>query len=71
MMAIHIGDRVHLKKGIPELELRPGERGEVQSTWCAPAVAYEVEFRPIGGTFPIRVLLNDEHIELDAARLTY
>jgi hypothetical protein len=35
---------VRLMKDIPELSLRCGELGVVISIWCAPFVAYEVEF---------------------------
>lgn len=70
-MPIRIGDRIRLTCDIPELELPRGASGVVQSTWFAPAVAYEVEFRPVGERCPTRALLLGEHLEPDITRSAY
>lgn len=58
-------DYVRLRQDIPELLLSRGEVGVVRSTWCAPMVAYEVEFHPVGVGHQTRALLNPEQIELE------
>ena len=69
MRVPHVDDRIRLLSDIPELRLHRGELGVVRSTWFAPSVAYEVEFRPGGDAFCTRTLLNLDQLQLadDAA----
>ena len=57
MRTPHVDDHVQLTQDVPELSLTKGEVGIVRSTWCAPYVAFEVEFRPVGQHFQTRCLL--------------
>lgn len=61
----HVDDRVRLTQDIPELSLIRGELGVVRSTWFAPSVAYEVEFRGTGSDYETRALLLAEQVEVD------
>ena len=60
-----IDDTVILTQDIPELMLSRGMSGVVRSTWCAPWVAYEVEFHVEGNTYETRALLMAEQVEVD------
>lgn len=57
-----VDDFVRLTQGIPELSLHCGDVGVVCSTWCAPLVAYEVEFSPHGERR--RTLLLAQQVEV-------
>ncbi len=61
----HVDDRVVLIQDIPELELTKGEHGVVRSMWCAPYMAFEVEFHPPGRDFQTRCLLAAEQVCLE------
>jgi hypothetical protein len=50
---------------IPELSLNRGEVGIVRSTWFAPSVAYEVEFRNIDRDYQTRALLQEEQVQVE------
>jgi len=65
----HVDDTVRLTQDIPELSLNRGEVGVVRSTWFAPSVAYEVEFRHIGNDYQTRALLREEQVEVDQGQL--
>lgn len=58
-----IDSLVRLLQPIPHLDLHPGDIGTVRSTWCTPAVVYEVEFPGFGGSCGVRSLLQAEQIE--------
>lgn len=60
-----VDDFVRLTKDIPELSLSRGERGVVRSTWCAPSVAYEVEFQLTGQDYQTRCLLQAEQVQIE------
>jgi hypothetical protein len=60
-----INDYVRLNQDVPEMLLSRGDVGIVRSTWFAPAVAYEVEFHPLGAKTDTRVLLRAEQMEVD------
>jgi hypothetical protein len=60
-----VDDYVRLIRDIPELALSRGEVGVVRSRWCAPEVAYEVEFHSVGLDEPTRALLMSDQIELE------
>ena len=62
MRTPHVDDWVQLTQDIPELALAKGSIGIVRSTWCAPHVAFEVEFRPPGQSFQTRCLLAAEQV---------
>lgn len=64
-----VDDRVRLMQDIPELCLNRGELGIVRSTWFAPAVAYEVEFRSDGTDSETRALLLEDQVEVDEAAM--
>jgi hypothetical protein len=64
-----VDDRVRLIQDIPELSLSRGEVGIVRSTWFAPAVAYEVEFRCDGTDSETRALLLADQVEVDEAAM--
>ena len=59
-----VDDSVRLTRDIPELWLRRGDMGVVVSTWCAPSVAYEIEFDRMhdADTCRPRVLLLPESL---------
>jgi hypothetical protein len=61
----HVDDLVRLVQDIPELSLNRGEIGVVRSTWFAPSVAYEVEFRKIGNDYQTRALLREEQVQVE------
>jgi hypothetical protein len=61
----HVDDTVRLTQDIPELSLSRGSLGVVRSTWFAPSVAYEVEFRQIGNDYQTRALLLAEQVEVE------
>lgn len=65
----HVDDHVRLTQDIPELSLNRGEVGVVRSTWFAPSVAYEVEFRQIGNDYQTRALLREEQVEVELAEV--
>jgi hypothetical protein len=65
----HVDDTVRLTKDIPELALNRGELGIVRSTWFAPSVAYEVEFRAKDAEFQTRALLLAEQVEVEESEL--
>ena len=58
---------VRLRENLPDLGLSAGESGVVCSSWFAPTVAYEVEFRP-GMSEATRVLLLESQLELIETR---
>jgi len=60
---------VRLMKDIPELSLRCGELGVVISVWCAPIVAYEVEFYQPDGDCGTRVLVFGKHLQAEPVQL--
>lgn len=60
-----INDYVRLACDLPELELSRGEIGVVRSKWCAPDIAYEVEFHTLGMAETTRALLSVDQIEAD------
>jgi len=60
-----INDYVRLIHDVPEMLLARGDIGIVRSTWFAPAVAYEVEFHPLGAKTDTRVLLRAEQMEVE------
>jgi hypothetical protein len=66
----HVDDFVRLTQDIPELALNRGEVGVVRSTWFAPSVAYEVEFRQIGNDYQTRALLREEQVEVEHGELS-
>ena len=61
----HVDDVVRLTRDVPEFALNRGQVGVVQSTWFAPAVAYEVEFRQHGHAQMMRCLLRPEQVEVE------
>jgi hypothetical protein len=61
----HIDDLVRLTQDIPELKLERGKVGVVRSTWCAPHIAFEVEFDSPGEHFQTRCLLGAEQVTLE------
>ncbi len=65
MRVPHVDDYVRLIRDIPELALSRGEVGVVRSRWCAPEVAYEVEFHSLGLDEPTRALLMSDQIEIE------
>ncbi len=65
----HVDDFVRLTRDIPELSLHRGEIGVVRSTWFAPAMAYEVEFHPIGLDHQTRALVLAEQLEVEEGSL--
>ena len=56
---------VRLMKNIPESSLRCGELGTVISIWCAPIVAYEVEFFQLDEDCRTRVLVFGRHLQAE------
>jgi hypothetical protein len=64
-----VDDHVRLTQDIPELSLCRGEVGVVRSTWFAPSVNYEVEFRQIGNDYQTRALLRAEQVEVEDGSL--
>ncbi|HEX8521076.1 MAG TPA: DUF4926 domain-containing protein [Tepidisphaeraceae bacterium] len=65
----HVDDFVRLTRDIPELSLHRGEIGVVRSTWFAPALAYEVEFHPVGLDHQTRALVLAEQLEVEEGSL--
>lgn len=61
-----VDDTVRLTQDIPELLLSRGMSGVVRSTWCAPWLAYEVEFHISGDTHETRALLMAEQVEVES-----
>lgn len=59
-----VDDKVRLIQDIPELSLNRGTTGVVRSTWFAPWVAYEVEFRVKDSPYQTRALLMAEQVEV-------
>jgi hypothetical protein len=68
-MEPRIDSLVRLIRGIPELDLHPGDTGTVRSMWFAPALVYEVEFHQRGSLCDVRSLLQAEQIESVDLRL--
>lgn len=58
---------VRLMEDIPEFSLRCGDLGIVISTWCAPIVAYEVDFYQPQEDCHTRVLVLSEHLQAEPA----
>ena len=63
-----LNDCVRLIHDVPEMLLSRGDLGVVRSTWFAPAVAYEVEFHPLGVDTDTRVLLRADQMEVEEDR---
>lgn len=67
-----VDDRVRLTQDLPELSLTRGTVGVVRSTWCAPTIAYEVEFQPaVGLDYHTRALLQSAQIEVEEESLLF
>jgi hypothetical protein len=64
-----VDDFVRVVKDIPELQLQRGAVGVVRSTWFAPAVAFEVEFHPVGLNHNQRALLLAEQVMVEEGSL--
>ena len=64
-----VDDYVRLTQDIPELSLNRGQVGVVRSTWFAPAIAYEVEFYPVGLDQQTRALLMAEQVMVEDGSL--
>jgi len=60
----HVDDFVRLTCDLPDLELQAGQLGVVRSTWCAPLVAYEVEFN-VGLDHETRALVMAEQLQVE------
>lgn len=60
-----VNDHVRLVHDIPELSLYRGEVGIVRSHWCAPELAFEVEFRLNRPNEVTRALLMSDQIVLE------
>jgi hypothetical protein len=65
MRTPEVNDYVRLMRDLPELHLPRGEIGVVRSHWCAPEVAYEVEFHSGGAPEATRALLMSDQIEVE------
>jgi hypothetical protein len=65
MRTPNVNDVVRLTTDVPELSLHRGELGTVRSTWFAPAVAYEVEFRNTGNDCLTLALLREEQVMVE------
>jgi hypothetical protein len=63
-----VNDHVRLTRDIPELALYRGELGVVRSQWCAPELAFEVEFRVAGLDEITRALLMSDQITVDESQ---
>ncbi|GIW77479.1 MAG: hypothetical protein KatS3mg104_2542 [Phycisphaerae bacterium] len=57
-----VNDHVRLVRDIPELSLNRGDVGIVRSHWCAPELAFEVEFRLHDTNEVTRALLMSDQI---------
>ena len=64
MCEANVNDCVRLTHDVPQLSLSRGAIGVVRSTWFAPSVANEVEFRGPNGTESTRALLQPEQLEV-------
>ena len=60
---IGVDDVVRTRHDVPQVGIRGGEIGVVQSRWFAPNEAFEVEFHRGGIGLPLRVILAEEDIE--------
>jgi hypothetical protein len=69
MRTPEVDDFVRLMRDLPELRLPRGEIGVVRSQWCAPEVAYEVEFHTPASAEPTRALLMPDQIEVEEGPL--
>ena len=65
MRRLHVDDAVRLTIDLPERFLHKGDVGRVCSTWFAPDVAYEVEFRSPADDVRSRVLVRATQLEID------
>ena len=54
---------VRVRHDVPQIGVRGGETGVVQSRWFAPDDAYEIEFHGGGIGLPLRVILYEHDIE--------
>jgi hypothetical protein len=61
--AIHIDDLIRVRHDVPQVGVRSGELGVVQSRWFAPDQAFEIEFHAGGLGLPLRVILYEDDIE--------
>ena len=60
----HVDDTVRLICDLPDLSLQRGQVGVVRSMWCAPLVAYEVEFH-VGLDHDTRALVMAEQLQVE------
>jgi hypothetical protein len=60
---IHVSGVVRARHDIPQVGVRCGERGVVQSRWFEPYTAFEVEFRRGKLELPLRVILDGCDLE--------
>jgi hypothetical protein len=61
--SINVNDLVRVRHDVPQVGLRVGETGVVQSRWFAPDEAFEIEFHAGGNGLPLRVILYEEDLE--------
>jgi hypothetical protein len=64
--AIGINASVRVRHDVPQVGVRRGTVGVVQSRWFAPDEAYEIEFAVSAADQPVRVILYEDEIELMA-----
>jgi hypothetical protein len=60
-----VSDVVRVIHDVPQVGLRGGEIGVVQSLWFEPDQAYEVEFHGGGIGLPLRVILYGDALSLE------
>ena len=60
---IQVSGVVRARHDIPQVGVRSGERGVVQSRWFEPNTAFEVEFRRGKSELPLRVILDAGDLE--------
>jgi hypothetical protein len=66
-----VNDHVRLTRDIPELSLYRGEVGVVRSQWCAPELAFEVEFHVAGLDEITRALLMSDQLVVDDSHVCH
>ena len=64
MSSLHVQDVVRLKRDVPDLWLKRGAVGVVQSSWFSPTGFFEIEFESCLGAHGVRVLLGVEQLEV-------
>ncbi len=66
MQRLQVNQKVRLLHHVPEMDVKCGTEGVVQSIWFPASPVYEVEFQGDGLEQPVHALVEAEYLEKSA-----